>query len=84
MRRILQAAGRVGAVLALAAGGAAHGKDFKIGVIFDETGPFAGGGSKANLIGTKLAIDLINAKGGVEGYQIVPTYADSQSKIDIA
>jgi len=29
---------------------AANAKDFKIGVIFDETGPFAGGGSKANLL----------------------------------
>ena len=64
--------------------GAAYAKDFKIGVIFDETGPFAGGGSKANLIGTKLAIDMINERGGIEGYTIVPTYADAQSKIDIA
>jgi branched-chain amino acid transport system substrate-binding protein len=63
---------------------AADAKDFKIGVIFDETGPFAGGGSKANLLGTKLAIDMINERGGVEGYTIVPTYADAQSKIDIA
>ena len=63
---------------------AAYAKEFKIGVIFDETGPFAGGGSKANLIGTKLAIDMINERGGIEGYTIVPTYADAQSKIDIA
>ena len=64
--------------------GAAYANEFKIGVIFDETGPFAGGGSKANLIGTKLAIDMINERGGIEGYAIVPTYADAQSKIDIA
>ena len=62
----------------------AQSKDFKIGVIFDETGPFAGGGSLANKIGTKLAIDLINERGGVEGYKIVPTYVDAQSKIDTA
>jgi hypothetical protein len=64
--------------------GAVYAKDFKIGVIFDETGPFAGGGSKASLLGTELAIDMINERGGVEGYTIVPTYVDAQSKIDIA
>jgi branched-chain amino acid transport system substrate-binding protein len=84
MRRLLWALAPAAAVVALAGAGVAHAKEFKIGVIFDETGPFAGGGSKANLIGTKLAIDLINEKGGVEGYTIVPTYADAQSKIDIA
>ena len=68
----------------LTTGALAQTKEFKIGVLFDETGPFAGGGSKANLIGTKLAIDYINEKGGVEGYKIVPTYADAQSKVDIA
>ena len=72
------------AAIAVTTPAAAYAKDFKIGVIFDETGPFAGGGSKANLIGTKLAIDMINERGGVEGYTIVPTYADAQSKIDIA
>jgi len=84
MKRLLQALGRAAAVLTLVGATAAHGKEFKIGVIFDETGPFAGGGSKANLIGTKLAIDMINERGGIEGYTIVPTYADAQSKIDIA
>ncbi len=73
-----------GASLQPAAPVHAQAKEFKIGVIFDETGPFAGGGSLANKIGTKLAIDLINEKGGVEGYKIVPTYVDAQSKIDIA
>ena len=76
------AAGAVGPAPATPA--LAQAKEFKIGVIFDETGPFAGGGSKANLVGTKIAIDYINEKGGVEGYKIVPTYADAQSKTDIA
>src|ERR1700694_1998482 len=85
MRPILQRISFAAALLPLMTSSAiAQGKEFKIGVIFDETGPFAGGGSKANLIGTKLAIDMINEKGGVEGYKIVPTYADAQSKIDIA
>src|SRR5215470_8074562 len=85
MRPFLKTATLGAAALALLTTGAlAQTKEFKIGVIFDETGPFAGGGSKANLIGTKLAIDMINERGGVEGYTIVPTYADAQSKIDVA
>ncbi len=59
-------------------------KEIKIGVIFDYTGPFAAGGSKAAAIGTKIAIDMINEKGGVEGYKINPIYADAQSKAEVA
>jgi branched-chain amino acid transport system substrate-binding protein len=85
MRKLWKPIGLAAAVLILASAGAlAQGKEFKMGVLFDETGPFAGGGSKANMIGTKMAIDLVNEKGGVEGYKIVPTYADAQSKIDVA
>jgi len=58
--------------------------DIKIGVMYDYTGPFAGGGSKAAAIGNKIAIDMINEKGGVEGHKIVPTYTDAQSKTDVA
>ncbi len=58
--------------------------DVKIGVIYDYTGPFAGGGSKAAGIGNKIAIDIINEKGGVEGHKIVPIYTDAQSKTDVA
>ena len=57
-------------------------KEVKIGVIYDYTGPFAAGGSQAAALGTKIAIDMINEKGGVEGYKIVPIYADAQSKAD--
>jgi branched-chain amino acid transport system substrate-binding protein len=85
MWNLLKSFGLAAGVLALACAGAlAQDKEFKMGVLFDETGPFAGGGSKANMLGTKLAIDLVNEKGGVEGYKIVPTYADAQSKIDVA
>ena len=59
-------------------------KEVKIGVIYDYTGPLAAGGSKAAAIGTKIAIDMINEKGGVEGYKIKPIYADAQSKPDVA
>ena len=62
----------------------AQAKDIKIGVIFDYTGPFAAGGSKAAALGTKIAIDMINEKGGVGGYMIKPTFADAQSKAEIA
>ena len=71
--------------LMLAAGGAlAQGKEIKIGVIYDLTGPMAAGGSNASYLGTKYAIDMINEKGGVEGYKIKPIYADAQSKAEIA
>ena len=62
----------------------ASAQDIKIGAVFDQTGPFAGGGSKAAALGTKILIDIINEKGGVEGHKIVPIFADAQSKIDVA
>ena len=66
----------------LAAG--AFAQDIKIGAIYDLTGPFAGGGSKPASIGNKIAIDLINERGGVEGHKIVGIFVDAQSKIDVA
>lgn len=62
----------------------AQQKEIKIGLIFDQTGPFAGGGSVATQLGSKYAIDIINERGGVEGYKIVPIFADAQSKVDVA
>ena len=67
---------------ALAAGAARA--DVKIGVIYDYTGAFAGGGSKAAAIATKIAVDMVNEKGGVEGQKIDAIYADAQSKTDVA
>jgi branched-chain amino acid transport system substrate-binding protein len=58
--------------------------DIKVGVIYDHTGAFAGGGSKASAIGNKIAVDMINEKGGVEGHKIVAIEADAQSKTDVA
>lgn len=74
------------AVFALAATAESHAqtKELKVGVIYDMTGAFAGGGSLPGQIATKIAIDMINERGGVEGYKIVPTYADAQSKTDVA
>ena len=71
------------ALLATAAPAAAQ-KEIKIGVIYDLTGPFAAGGSQAAAIGTQIAIDMINERGGVEGYKVVPINADAQSKADVA
>src|SRR5690349_9339531 len=62
----------------------AQNKEVVVGVIYDYTGPFAAGGSQASAIGTKIAIDMINERGGVEGYRIRPIYADAQSKADVA
>ncbi len=83
---------RTAAVAAAAIGLAASGvapataqqKEVKLGVIYDYTGPFAGGGSLPAAIATKIAIDMINERGGVEGHKIVATYADAQSKTDVA
>jgi branched-chain amino acid transport system substrate-binding protein len=58
--------------------------DIKIGIIYDHTGAFAAGGSKAAAIGNKIAIDLVNEKGGVEGHKIITIEADAQSKTDVA
>ena len=64
--------------------GPVRAKEVKIGVIYDYTGPFAAGGSQAAAIGTKIAIDMINERGGVEGYKINAIYADAQSKAEVA
>jgi len=63
----------------------AQGETIRIGTIYDLSGPFAAGGSMACSVGTDIAIDLVNEKGGVGGkYKVVPVKADSQSKADVA
>ena len=56
----------------------------KIGIIYDLTGPFAEGGSVDGAIGTDIAIEMINERGGVAGRPVVPIVADSQSKVEVA
>jgi len=72
----------------LAATTVAHADDanktLKIGVIYDLTGPFAGGGSELHYLGAKTMIDWFIEKGGVEGYKIQAVYADAQSRPDVA
>lgn len=80
---------RAGASFAVALAAAlaalpAMAQDVKIGVIYDQTGAFAAGGSVAASIGTQIAIDMVNEKGGVEGRKIVAINADAQSKTDVA
>src|SRR5262249_16769342 len=63
----------------------AQAETVRIGVVYDLSGPFAGGGSVACSIGAQIAIDLVNEKGGVGGkYKVVPINADCQSKVDVA
>jgi branched-chain amino acid transport system substrate-binding protein len=57
----------------------------RIGVLYDLSGPFTGAGSVPGSIGTQIAIDLVNEKGGVLGkYKVEPVKGDSQSKADVA
>jgi branched-chain amino acid transport system substrate-binding protein len=74
----------IGALFAWLPAANAQGKQVKIGVLYDYTGPFAAGGSQAAAIATKIAIDMVNERGGVQGYKIVPIYADAQSKAEVA
>jgi ABC-type branched-subunit amino acid transport system substrate-binding protein len=71
------------AALGLAASASAQEKKLKIGVVYDLTGPLAGGGSELQYIGAKIVLDQF-AKTGVEGYKIEAIYADAQSKPDVA
>ena len=63
----------------------AQAKPFRIGVIYDYSGPFAAGGSVAAAVGTEVAIEMVNEKGGVLGnYKVEAITADAQSKAEIA
>src|SRR5882672_8069023 len=90
LRRFWRLACGLVAVGLLLSGGAssdealAQGKKLKIGVVYDYTGPFAGGGSELHALGAKIMIDYFIKKGGVEGYQLEAVYADAQSKPDVA
>ena len=79
--------GLAAGMLALIAATVAHADDanktLKIGVIYDLTGPFAGGGSELHYLGAKTMIDWFIAKGPIEGYTIQAVYADGQSKPDV-
>jgi ABC-type branched-subunit amino acid transport system substrate-binding protein len=71
------------ATLVLAVSAQAQDKKIKIGVVYDLTGPLAGGGSELQYTGAKIMLDQY-AKTGVEGYKVEAVYADAQSKPDVA
>src|SRR5580700_9887566 len=81
--RVIGAAVAAIAGLGLAVSAQAQEKKLKIGVVYDLTGPFAGGGSELHYIGAKIMLDHFT-KTGVEGYNIEAVYADAQSKPDVA
>jgi ABC-type branched-subunit amino acid transport system substrate-binding protein len=82
--RLVGAALAAAAALGFASAADAQQKKIKIGVVYDLTGPFAGGGSELQYTGAKIMIDYFIKQGGVEGYQIEAVYADAQSKPDVA
>ena len=55
--------------LGMAVSAQAQEKKIKIGVIFDLTGPLAGGGSELQYTGVKIMLDHY-VKTGVEGYKV--------------
>src|SRR6201993_1386134 len=71
------------AALGITVSAQAQDKKIKIGVVYDLTGPLAGGGSELQYIGAKIMLDQY-AKTGVEGYKVEAVYADAQSKPDVA
>src|SRR5258705_12301288 len=86
VRKAVRLLGRLvvaGVALGMAVSAQAQEKKIKIGVIYDLTGPLAGGGSELEYIGAKIMLDQFS-KTGVEGYKVEAVYADAQSKPDVA
>src|SRR5258708_30658461 len=81
--RVLGGLVAVGAALGMAVCAQAQEKKIKIGVVYDLTGPLAGGGAELQYIGAKIVLDQFT-KTGVEGYKVEAIYADAQSKPDVA
>jgi branched-chain amino acid transport system substrate-binding protein len=65
--------------------GASAADTIRIGFLYDLTGPFAAAGAVPAKIGTEIAVEMVNAKGGVLGkYPVEAIFADPQSKADVA
>ncbi|WGR94466.1 ABC transporter substrate-binding protein [Bradyrhizobium sp. ISRA443] len=63
----------------------AQAETVRIGSVYDMTGPFAAGGSVASSVGTDIAIELCNERGGIGGkFKVATVKVDSQSKADVA
>jgi len=56
----------------------------KVGLLASQSGPFAPAGALAMYRGMVIAIEMLNDRGGVEGYKIVPISADAMSSPDTA
>ncbi len=56
----------------------------RLGVLYDLSGPFAAAGSQACAIGTEIAFELFNERGGVDGRMAQAVNADSQSRAEVA
>ena len=60
-------------------------QQIKIGVLFDQSGPFSAAGSLNCWRGAKMIMDYVNEKGGVLGkHKLVRLDGDSQSKAEVA
>ena len=82
---VLLLGGALGVAAASRDATVAQAQTVKVGVLYDLTGPFAAAGAVPGSIGTKIAVDMINEKGGVLGKHKIQTVAgDSQSKPDVA
>jgi branched-chain amino acid transport system substrate-binding protein len=60
-------------------------QQIKIGLLFDQSGPFSAAGSLNCWRGAKMIMDYVNEKGGVLGkHKLVRLDGDSQSKAEVA
>src|SRR5213595_872037 len=86
LRTMLLALGGAAVLIAaLVSRADAQGQTIKIGVLYDNTGPFSAAGSLNCWRGAKMIIDYVNERGGVLGkYKIVQIDGDSQSKAEVA
>ncbi|MEH3033695.1 MAG: ABC transporter substrate-binding protein [Aeromicrobium erythreum] len=80
-RKVTAALAATGLALGLAACGGGSGSDedgpIKIGAVFPLTGPAAPNGDWAKL-GTEIAVEEINADGGIDGRKVEVVYGDDE------
>jgi branched-chain amino acid transport system substrate-binding protein len=63
----------------------AQAQTIKIGLLYDQSGPFSAAGSLNCWRGAKMIVDYVNEKGGVLGkHKLIRVDGDSQSKAEVA